>query len=74
LDRFPHCKVEVVYIFSDDKTNSTGDKGTITTIVALDKKNIFFHKPQWGSMPRKASQRVIKIGRWRMELGVNCQS
>jgi hypothetical protein len=25
-------------------------------------------------MPRKATQRVIKIARWRMEFGVNCQS
>jgi hypothetical protein len=37
-------------------------------------KNIFFHKPQWGSIPRKASQVVIKIARWRIEFGVNYQS
>jgi hypothetical protein len=40
LDRFSLWKVEVVYFFSDNKTNSIGDEGSIATIVTLNEENL----------------------------------
>lgn len=36
--------------------------------------NTFSHSPKWGSMRRKASQKVMKAAIWRMESGARWKS
>jgi hypothetical protein len=35
------------------------------------KRKRYFHKAQWGSMPRKASHRVMKQAMYRREFGMS---
>jgi hypothetical protein len=71
LNGFSHREVEVVNFLPSDEVDPSDNMGATAPLWHLT-KNIFFYIPQWGSMPRKASQTVIKIARCKMEFGVIC--
>jgi hypothetical protein len=40
LDGYPHWKIEVIDLFTDDESNAAGNKGPATAVVSFHKEDL----------------------------------
>jgi hypothetical protein len=73
LDRLPHREVEVINFLLDDEADAADHVRAFIAIVAFNIKD-FPPRTPVGVDAKESLAHRIKIERWRMELGVSCQS